>query len=300
MTLGLYTIGAAAEASGLTTYTIRMWERRYAAVVPPRTAGRNRLYSQDDVDRLLRLRRLTDAGHAIRHIARLPVDELDRLLAAMPAPPAAPLDPLAPLLARFLAAIADYDVDTAEALLVRAAALLGPRLFITQVAVPILGALGDRWEAGELRIFHEHTVSAIVRGALLGLLRAQAVRDPAHVAMTATLAGEDHQLGALMAALVAATAGWRVIVIDHQAPAVELRDAAVEAGARALLISFIGAHRDDTQRELDQLARTLPPEIALLAGGRTAPRYLERVPRARAIELDDIDATLDELARAPR
>jgi methylmalonyl-CoA mutase cobalamin-binding subunit len=297
MTLGLYTIGAAAEASGLTTYTIRMWERRYGAVVPPRTAGRNRLYSQDDVDRLLRLRRLTDAGHAIRHIARLPVDELDRLLAAIPAPPAAPL---APLLPGFLAAIADYDVNTAEGMLMRAAALLGPRPFITQVAVPILGALGDRWEAGELRVFHEHTASAILRGALLGLLRAQTVRDPAHVAMTATLTGEDHQLGALMAALVVATTGWRVIVIDHQAPAAELRDAAVEADVRALMISFIGGHRDDTQRELDQLARTLPPEIAIVAGGRTAPRYLERVPRARAIALDDIDATLDELARAPR
>lgn len=284
---GHYTIAAAATASGLTIYAIRMWERRHGAVVPPRTPGRSRLYSQADVDRLTRLRRLTEAGHAIRHIAKLSDAELDKLLGALPKSDA--------LVPKFLDALHGFDIDTAEHVVMRAAALLGPRPFIHDVAVPILQAIGERWRSGELRVYHEHTASALLRAALLGLLRTQTVRRSDRVGVVGTLTGEDHQLGALMAAVVVASHGWRVIVLDHQAPARELRDAAVEAGATALLVSFINEHTAATQEAMDELVALLPPSIALLVGGRTAGSYASRARRVRQLGLDELDGALDTL-----
>ena len=48
-------------------------------VSPTRSDGGQRLYSDLDMERLLRLRRLTERGHAIGRIASLPLAELTRL-----------------------------------------------------------------------------------------------------------------------------------------------------------------------------------------------------------------------------
>lgn len=68
---GVYRISAVATLTGIPAPTIRMWERRYGAVDPGRSAGNGRLYSQADVDRLCLLRAAVDAGHAIGTIATL-------------------------------------------------------------------------------------------------------------------------------------------------------------------------------------------------------------------------------------
>jgi len=49
---GLYSIGAVARMLAVRVATIRNWEERYATVVPERSAGGQRLYSADDVERL--------------------------------------------------------------------------------------------------------------------------------------------------------------------------------------------------------------------------------------------------------
>ena len=49
---GVYSIGAVARMLELPVATIRNWEQRYAAVVPVRSAGGQRLYSRDQVEQL--------------------------------------------------------------------------------------------------------------------------------------------------------------------------------------------------------------------------------------------------------
>lgn len=72
----LYGIGAVARMTGLTDHTLRVWERRYGAVVARRAANRRREYTSADVDKLRLLKRLTDQGIAISQIADLAVEEL--------------------------------------------------------------------------------------------------------------------------------------------------------------------------------------------------------------------------------
>jgi PAS domain S-box-containing protein len=48
--------------TGLSTHTLRVWERRYGALRPARTAARHRRYSREDVDFLLRVKQLSRAG----------------------------------------------------------------------------------------------------------------------------------------------------------------------------------------------------------------------------------------------
>ncbi|MGZ9032737.1 MAG: MerR family transcriptional regulator [Burkholderiaceae bacterium] len=59
--------------------TLRVWERRYGVSQPVLSAGGQRLYSADDVRRLVLLKRLTDLGHAIGSVARLEMVQLQQI-----------------------------------------------------------------------------------------------------------------------------------------------------------------------------------------------------------------------------
>ena len=71
-----YTIGAAARLTGLTTHTLRSWERRYGAVAVERGSNGRRFYRPADIEKLSLLRALTDRGRAISSIASLNIEEL--------------------------------------------------------------------------------------------------------------------------------------------------------------------------------------------------------------------------------
>ncbi|NKF20918.1 MerR family transcriptional regulator [Solimonas marina] len=75
-----YRIATVATLTGLPAATIRMWERRYAAVAPLRSSGGSRLYRDNDIERLRLLGELVRHGHAIGTIARLGDDELRQRL----------------------------------------------------------------------------------------------------------------------------------------------------------------------------------------------------------------------------
>ena len=78
-----YRIAAVAKLTGMPVPTIRMWERRYGVVTPARSAANGRLYSRADIDRLLLLKAVADAGHAIGTVAQLSDVQLQaRLLEA--------------------------------------------------------------------------------------------------------------------------------------------------------------------------------------------------------------------------
>ncbi len=59
--------------------TLRVWERRYGVTQPVLSASGQRLYSADDVRRLVLLKQLTDLGHAIGSLAQLDMEQLQQI-----------------------------------------------------------------------------------------------------------------------------------------------------------------------------------------------------------------------------
>lgn len=78
-----YGIGAVARLTGLSDHAIRVWERRYGAVVAARSASGRRLYVPADVEKLRLLKLLTDRGVAIGTIAGDSSEQLKQRLAGM-------------------------------------------------------------------------------------------------------------------------------------------------------------------------------------------------------------------------
>jgi len=76
----LYKIGAIAALTGLSTHTIRAWERRYGLELADRTEGGTRLYSDQSLERLKAIKRLLDKGESISVLSELTIPELKERL----------------------------------------------------------------------------------------------------------------------------------------------------------------------------------------------------------------------------
>ncbi len=84
----VFKIGAASRITGIPVDTLRIWERRYSVVSPRRSKGADRLYSSQDIKRLILIKQLTDEGHAIGSIANLSNDKLQEQLDLVKSSPA--------------------------------------------------------------------------------------------------------------------------------------------------------------------------------------------------------------------
>jgi MerR family transcriptional regulator/heat shock protein HspR len=82
---GVYMISVAAELAGMHPQTLRIYEAR-GLITPKRSAGKTRLYSQEDVDRLRRIQELTsEMGMNLAGVEKVfeLEEELDKMRARM-------------------------------------------------------------------------------------------------------------------------------------------------------------------------------------------------------------------------
>ena len=127
-------IAVVAARTGLSRDVIRVWERRYGAVAPSRSAGRQRLYTDADIRRFGLLAAATRYGRNISLIATLPDDALERLMAddaaAQPAAAASQAPAVTRALDGALDAIAALDAQALDAHLRRVTAREGTPWFL--------------------------------------------------------------------------------------------------------------------------------------------------------------------------
>lgn len=297
-------IRVAAERAGLTPEVLRAWEGRYGVVDPGRTEGGQRRYSDRDVERLRRLRLATDAGRRIGDVAPLAEEELEALVredaeARVEARPAAvPPDAAAGLREEALEAARSLDARALRGVLGRAVVGLTPAVVIEEVVAPLMRTIGEMWESGALDPGEEHLASGVVRGVLTGMLETVGVvagREDAPRLLVATPAGQRHEIGALMAAVIAAAEGWRVTWLGSDLPTVSIAAAARRLAPRAVALSVVHPADDAA---LGDAIRALAGAVApatVLVGGRAAGAYGEALESAGAVRVGDLDGLRAEL-----
>lgn len=297
----MHTIQSVAERTGLTPDVIRIWERRYQAVSPHRTAANQRLYSEDDVERLDLLKRVTDGGRRISAVANLSNTELRDMLTQQPPSPSLP--PLrgngsngASLTSDAIDTILQLDPIRFEAVLNRAMLDLGSVGFMMQFAAPLMQTVGHLWRSGAVRTCQEHFASAQMR-SFLGRYMLDANTDPQGPRIVmATLPGQAHELGATMAGVVAAQGGWNVIYLGPNVPIEEIAFCADCKDARAVGISISYPLEDPRVPPLlRDLKQKLQPDCHLLVGGAAAHRYRTALQEIGAWESEDLDQLATQL-----
>ncbi|WP_228991965.1 MerR family transcriptional regulator [Streptomyces sp. DH8] len=241
---GGLTTGAVARLLGVAPTTLRSWDRRYGLGPAAREDGRHRRWTAADIAALRTMCRLTSAG--------LPPAEAARAVLAGEAPaPAAPVPgggsrapgPLPPGRARrecrgLARAAARLDGRTMDELLTGALDRYGLPAAWDEVIMPVLHAVGRRWEsAGERYIEVEHLLSWHVSGAL----RRAPARPPspapgAGLSLLACVPGETHSLALEALAATLAHRALPVSMFGAALPAEALVEAVRRTGPDAVVL----------------------------------------------------------------
>jgi MerR family transcriptional regulator, light-induced transcriptional regulator len=269
-------IAVVSARTGLSQDVLRVWERRYRAVQPERTATGRRLYTDGDIERLRLLRLATGAGRTIGQLAGLDTAELEAIVerdAAVREQVASAAEDVAPehAISDMLDATRSLDADKLAAVLRRSLATVGAAAFVERVAAPFLRSIGDEWHAGRLSAAHEHLASAVTEEVLVGAMRDLSQDADAPRILVATPAGERHALGAIVVGVTAAAVGWHVVYLGSDLPAADIASAATATNARVVALSM--PYVEDRRRviaEVRELRSLLPPALMLFVGGAGA------------------------------
>ena len=286
----MYSIKAVSQATGLSIETLRAWERRYQIVAPTRDGNGRRAYQSGDVIRLRKLREATEKGHPISRLARLAEAELDQILGpgAAGSPGGSPQQSLG---AQIIAAAADYRPEDCDRLLAMALALLPVSQVVIDVLAPALVEVGDRWHRGQFSIAQERIVSSAVRKQLSSVLDTYSRIATGPLMVLSTPAGERHELGILMCALLAASRNIRCHYLGADLPAEDLATYAMRVRADVLALSVVsGANGTAALDELSRLAEFLPGQVELWGGGSVLQGADSRRLPARLKVLKDLGA----------
>lgn len=252
----------ATRLTGLSADTIRVWERRYGAIEPSRTAGKARRYSGDEIRRLSLLRDAIAQGHTISAIANLSEQNLRELVSAHQ-------DGNEPLhtgdsrwnvlIEDYLRAIERYDLRRADELLARTAALASPRDVALRLMAPLLREIGERWADDTMSVAQEHVASGQCRALLGALLRNVVVDAGAPRILLGAPPGHQHDLGLMIGAVLASARGLLPIHLGPDVPWTELREAAATSKADVILLAIerdlSDEEQESTVRELNRLGK---------------------------------------------
>lgn len=274
----IYPMRAVVRQTGLTAHVIRAWERRYGAVVPHRTSSRRRLYSMADIERLKLLKRGVGVGNSIAQIAKMDTEALKALLASSPTAPPRQVKPsitrdASPqvYIEKAMEAVLQLDATAMERVLDAASVALPRFVMMNQVVLPLLEKIGRWWADGRLKVVNEHVGSMVLRQFLGEALRGVEPGAGAPVIITATPAGQWHEFGAMIAAVVAVDVGWRALYCGPNLPAEEIAAAVDEKQAMAVALSVVqptDVHQ--LKKEIQRLMRLLSPQCKLVVGGQFA------------------------------
>lgn len=274
---GVYPMRVVSRLTGLTADTIRVWERRYQAVTPERTGGNKRRYSGGQVRRLVLLRRATELGHSIGQVARLRDEELRRIIGETNQDSTRAGSIYSAVIDDYLGAIFRFDVQGAQTILNRTAAIMPPMKLTLEVLVPLMRRVGKAWHAGRMKIHHEHIISGQLRSLLGTLMRHVEPEVGAPRILVATPPSHLHEFGAIIGAFMAASRGFEPIYLGPNMPFESLADAANESGAKLILMSIARdsneLERKSLETELTALAKDhevwlgIPEGHALFRGG---------------------------------
>jgi len=292
-----YPIKVVSQMTGLSVHVIRAWEKRYSVVEPDRTDTNRRLYSEEDIEKLKLLNDALHLGHHIGGIANLSLLELKKLIPKESNNLLEIKNGFAPvnseilveeILSDSMRAIRNYDSKKLESILLNASAKLTQPILIEELIIPLVYKVGDLWHSGEIRVANEHLASSVIRGFLYNLLDSYSLNDSAPVMVTATPRGQEHELGALIAGVVAASSGWKVIYLGSNLPAEEIGAVVSHLKARVVALSIVYPNDDlHLKHELKKFKHLLPEGVSIIVGGRAANGYLDVLDEISAIVVKD-------------
>lgn len=239
-----YNIKAVVQQTQVNVSTLRAWEGRYGVPQPKRTDHGHRLYSQRDVEIIKWLKLATEDGISISQAVIMlqeepaPVEQRPQ-----PVPRTAPERPSIAdagwpnLRTQLYDALLETNVRQAHILLSTAFSLFPIDAVIHDVILPILGDFSARWADGTGSMAVEQIAVQMIRQRLTSLLQIHVSHAYGPRMIIGATDGEQHDIGALILALLMEQQGWEVVFLGPDLGMTGLADFLVRMAPAVLVLS---------------------------------------------------------------
>jgi MerR family transcriptional regulator, light-induced transcriptional regulator len=216
-----YSIKDLEDLSGIKAHTIRIWEKRYGIVVPERTTTNIRLYSDDDLKKLLNISILNRNGLKISYLSKLTNNELKEKVIHI----SRETSDAGTQIENLIISMLELDEWKFDKILSDSIIRIGFEEAMVQVMHPFFEKIGLLWQTGSINPAQEHFVSNLMRQKLIVAIDGQA---PARLENRPTFIlflheNELHELGLLFYSYLLKKKGVNVIYLGQAVPFDDLK-----------------------------------------------------------------------------
>lgn len=292
-----YSISDLEQLSGIQSHTIRMWEQRYNALVPHRTAGNTRYYDDQHLVKLLNIVSIHQKGLKISKICALSQEAIHDLIEEDIQQTVSLNQQFEFYITQLLNFGISYNETAFDAMLTKCIKEIGLSKSYSAIIYPLLVRLGLMWRKDSICVAQEHFLSNIVRQKLCVAINDLPV--PNNDTKTWLLflpQNEEHEIGILFANYLLRKAGIRVIYLGSRVPISSLKQVVATNEVENFLFFISNAKLTiDTQNYVDELSLTFKKNKIYLAGSH---KIIENLQLKKGIKwlknINDFEALISE------
>ncbi len=161
--MGQYSIKELERLSGIKAHTIRIWEKRYNVLDPERTDTNIRLYSDQDLKKLLNLSLLYRHGDKISKISKLSAEQLNERIRNLNDE----MQDVESYIEQLTICMIEMDEAKFEKFLSQYILKFGFERTVLDVVFPFLKRVGILWLSDNINPIQEHFISHLIRQKII-------------------------------------------------------------------------------------------------------------------------------------
>jgi len=263
-----YSISDLEQLSGVSAHNIRIWERRYNALQPSRTAGNTRFYNDDQLSKLLNISALYYSGHKISKACAMGKDETASFLQQEIDSSITRKDKYEYYITQIINSGLNFNEHRINRLIDGSFEQNGVLETYKFVLYPVLVRMGLMWRKESLCPSQEHFISAIIKQKIFTAIDQVNTNEASTSSWLLFLPDdEDHDIGLLLASYILRSLAHKVIYLGSKVPVSSLANA-IDSTKPANLLFFITRIRPvkNAQEYIDNLSSSFKEQQIYLSG----------------------------------
>jgi len=252
--------------SGIKAHTIRMWEKRHNIFDPERTETNIRLYSSDDLTKLLNISSVLEHGMKISKISTLSREELNNQIEILQQENVDASKKI--IINKLIVATLKCSVSDFEKTYKNHSVEHGLEDTMEKIIYPMLIQIGLMWTVSKLNPSQEHFASQMIRQKLfsaIDLLPTATKKDSRYVLYLPD--DEDHEIGLLYAYYLIKKAGHECIYLGPSVPVIDVGECCMNSNANSVLCTFTIPRHESVLNTYLKKMKAVCPSAKLLVHG---------------------------------
>lgn len=266
VSMGKYSIKELEHLSGIKAHTIRIWEKRHNLISPERTPTNIRLYSDEDLKKIINVSLLNNHGMKISRIADMTSDELTQRVLEL----TEKNDDAQTHIDQLVLSMMDLEEERFEKTLSSLVIRFGFEKLVTEIIYPFLEKIGILWQTRNINPAQEHFISNLIRQKLIVAIDSLPIPVESNRKLVLFLPEyELHELGLLFSHYLCRKAGYRTYYLGQKVPHDDLVSVVKTVKPHMLVTSLTTNLGEAVEDYLQRLSADFPAQRILVSGYQT-------------------------------